>query len=214
MEKLSIQNLSFFYNDKTVIKNFNLSLNKGDICGLMGSSGSGKTTLLRLIAGLETPDEGTISMENQVIYNDKIFVPPQKRGIGFVFQDYGLFPHLTVEKNITYGLHKKPKEERLYILQEMLELIGMCDYRKRYPYQLSGGQQQRVALARALAPGPGLLLLDEPFSNLDKETKHKIRHQVRGILKSTKTTCILSTHDIKDIEVVCTTGVKIDSRTA
>jgi len=210
MCKLCVDNLSFFYEKGIrLIEQFSLTLQEGEICGLLGASGSGKTTILRLLAGLESPSGGTIKIDDTIIYSDMYNLPPEKRKIGLLFQDYGLFPHMSVEKNISFGLHKYSKQERLEIIEEMLQLIGMSELRKRYPYQLSGGQQQRVALARALAPKPEVLLLDEPFSNLDNDIKGKIRTQMKEILTHTNTTCILCTHDTSDVDYICNRAIKL-----
>lgn len=200
MYKLEVKNLKFAYNETIILNNFALRLKKGEVCGLKGFSGAGKTTLLRIIAGLEVlRGHGHIYIDGKDITS----LPPEKRGIGFVFQDYGLFPHMTVEKNIAYGLFKYTKAEKKKIIEEMLTLINMTDKRKSYPYELSGGQQQRAALARSLAPKPQLLLLDEPFSNIDSELKNSIRKEIKRILTETEATCILSTHDDNDIKEVC-----------
>ena len=201
--KLEINDLHFAYRDIKIIRGLNLLINKGEICGLIGPSGIGKSTLLRVIAGLQAPGQGTIKIDGEVVNSSDIFLPPEKRGVGLVFQDFGLFPHLTVEKNIAFGLHSCTKTERLNKTEKMLKLISMTGHRKNYPYQLSGGQQQRVALARSLAPEPQLLLLDEPFSNLDMDTRSRMRREIKEILDTTGTTCILSTHDKDDIEQIC-----------
>ncbi|MCX7695972.1 MAG: ABC transporter ATP-binding protein [Caloramator sp.] len=199
-----IKNLSFKYKNAKdyQIKNLNLEIEKGEIVALLGPSGSGKSTILRLISGLEIPNEGEIIVNNRVLYNKNIFIEPEKRGIGMVFQDYALFPHMTVEKNILFGIEKINKEEKQRILDEVLELVDMKEYKKRYPHELSGGQQQRVAIARALAPKPSLLLLDEPFSNLDADLKKRIRTEIKDILKKSNTTSIFVTHDIEDAKDV------------
>jgi len=201
---ITVENLYFSYDGNYVVENLSFELKRGEICGLVGPSGSGKSTILRLITGLEKPTKGTIKVDGQVIFDSKFNTPPEKRNIGIVFQDYGLFPHLTVEKNINFGLHKFKKEKRSDIVKEMLSLINMSDLSKRYPYQLSGGQQQRVALARSLAPRPKILLLDEPFSSLDSNLKSKIRKEIKEILNLTNITCILSSHDKSDIDAICT----------
>lgn len=171
-----------------------LSLDKGKILALVGESGSGKTTLVRLIAGLETSDSGSISIAGQTVTSKNIFIPPEKRKIGMVFQDYALFPHLTVYKNITYGCRNIKKEQ----LEDLLQLVGLVGYEERYPHQLSGGQQQRVALARALAPRPQLLILDEPFSNLDIALKLQLRNEIFNIIQQLGITVIFVTHDTQD----------------
>ncbi len=195
---LEIQNLSKTFNKKEglVLEGFNLSINKGQIIAVIGESGSGKTTLIRIISGLETADTGTISINNSIVNSDNIFVLPEKRNIGLVFQDYALFPHLTVAENISYGLSKNDaKKQRI---SEVLDLVNLTDFNNRYPHQLSGGQQQRVALARAIAPKPKILILDEPFSNLDESLKINLRGEVFNILKKAQVTTIFVTHDTKD----------------
>ncbi|MBZ4663638.1 MAG: transporter ATP-binding protein [Caloramator sp.] len=199
-----IKNLSFKYKNAKdyQIKNFNLEIEKGDIVALLGPSGSGKSTILRLISGLEIPNGGEIIVNNNTLNKKDIFVEPEKRGIGMVFQDYALFPHMTVEKNVLFGVGNVNKNERQRILDEVLELVDMKEYKKRYPHELSGGQQQRIAIARALAPKPSLLLLDEPFSNLDADLRKKIRNEIKEILKKSNTTSIFVTHDIEDAKDV------------
>ncbi|MCM8710248.1 ABC transporter ATP-binding protein [Clostridium sp. SYSU_GA19001] len=199
-----IKNLSFKYKNAKdyQIKNFNLEIEKGEIVALLGPSGSGKSTILRLISGLEVPSMGEIIVENSTLYNKDIFIEPEKRGIGMVFQDYALFPHMTVEKNVLFGVGNVDKKEKQRILDEVLELVDMKDFKKRYPHELSGGQQQRVAIARALAPKPSLILLDEPFSNLDANLRKKIRNEIKDILKKSHTTSIFVTHDIEDAKDV------------
>lgn len=199
-----IKDLNFKYKNskEQTINNFSLEIEKGEIISILGESGSGKSTVLRLIAGLEIPISGEIIMGDKIILDDRAFVLPEKRGIGMVFQDYALFPHLTVEGNIKFGLKNFSKGEREKRLQEMLELVSLEDYKKRYPYELSGGQQQRVALARALAPKPSLILLDEPFSNLDKDLQNKIREELKEIIKQTGITSIFVTHDRDDSKAI------------
>ncbi len=190
---LSLTDLSCGYADQPIVQQLNLHLNSGDIGCLLGPSGCGKTTTLRAIAGFEPILKGSITLAGEVISRPKFTLAPEKRRIGMVFQDYALFPHLSVEKNIAFGIRKHPNVER--ITQELLELVKLSDLGKRYPHELSGGQQQRVALARALAPEPRLLLLDEPFSNLDGELRRRLSQEVRDILKHRGTSAILVTHD-------------------
>ncbi len=195
---LTIEALSKSYDKgkNNALDNVTIHLKAGDVCAIVGESGSGKTTLVRLIAGLERPDEGSISLNGKVIASVKKFVQPEKRKIGLVFQEYALFPHLTISENILYGISKlKNKKKRA---QEMLDLVGLSDLGKRYPHQLSGGQQQRVALARALAPKPSLLILDEPFSNLDAMLRMQLRNEVFDIIKKTGVTVLFVTHDTQD----------------
>ena len=190
---LSLRDLSCGYHEHKVVQNLNLHLNVGDIGCLLGPSGCGKTTTLRAIAGFEQVIEGEIQLAGEVISRAGFTLAPEKRRIGMVFQDYALFPHLTVAENIGFGIRKQTNCERT--TQELLELVKLAHLGKRYPHELSGGQQQRVALARALAPEPSLLLLDEPFSNLDGELRRRLSHEVRDILKSRGTSAILVTHD-------------------
>lgn len=211
---VEINDLSFRYrnNDREVIRDFNLSIEQGEIIGILGESGSGKSTLLRLIAGLETPSTGTFQIGEQHIFDTRTYLPAEKRGIGMVFQDYALFPHLTVAQNILFGLHHLPKKERYRRLEEMLALVSLEEFKHRYPHELSGGQQQRVALARALAPKPSILLMDEPFSNLDADLRVKIRKELRDILKKENMTCIFVTHDRDDVQAICDRTIVIISK--
>src|SRR5690606_18407757 len=185
-------------SDKLAVDHVSFSLKKGNILALVGESGSGKTTLLRLIAGLEHPDKGIIRLAGQEIVNGRKSLAANRRKTGMVFQDYALFPHLSILENVRFGLNgmsKSAADERVY---ETLELTGLKEDVKKYPHQLSGGQQQRVALARALAPRPELLLMDEPFSNLDTILRDQVREEVQQIIKSVGITAILVTHDTKD----------------
>jgi iron(III) transport system ATP-binding protein len=159
---------------------------------LLGPSGCGKTTLLRLIAGFERPDAGTISIGGTTVAGPQAFVAPEKRRIGMVFQDYALFPHLSVAENVRFGLPRDAPAERV---QMLLALVDLCGCGDRYPHALSGGQQQRVALARALAPGPDVILLDEPWSNVDPQLRETLRHEVAAVLRPLGVTGILVTHD-------------------
>lgn len=196
MDKIvEIENLSKSYDGKQfALKKCSFSLEKGKIYAIVGESGSGKSTLLRLIAGLERPNTGTIKIKEKIVSSDKQMIAPQERHIGFVFQDFTLFPHLTVAQNIAFGL--KNNQEK--IVKELLELIKMENYGKVYPAELSGGQEQRVAIARTLALEPELLLLDEPFSNLDASLKANLRQEIRQIVKNVGTSMLFITHDIFD----------------
>lgn len=199
MEVLAIRQLykSFDGGKHFAVENVNVSVQKEEIYALIGESGSGKTTLLRLIAGLETPDDGQILLNERVVTDNTTLIPAEKRKIGFVFQDYALFPHLPVIDNIAFGLSKKGNWKAR--VKEILDLVGLSGFEGRYPHELSGGQQQRVALARALAPGPELLLLDEPFSNLDTILKKQMKAELFEIVHQTKITAILVTHDTQDV---------------
>lgn len=197
---IEIKDLNFKYRNskEDTIKNFSINIHKGEIISILGESGSGKSTILRLISGLETPSSGLIKVDNRVMVDEKTFIMPEKRGIGMVFQDYALFPHMTVAENIKFGLKKMNKKEKNLRLNEVLQLVNLEKYKDRYPYELSGGQQQRAALARTLAPKPSLILLDEPFSNLDANLQNRIREELRKIIKQTGTTSIFVTHDKED----------------
>jgi len=190
---LQLRNLACGYGEQSVVQNLNLHLNRGDIGCLLGPSGCGKTTTLRAIAGFEAAHDGEIQLGDTVLSRAGFTLAPEKRRIGMVFQDYALFPHLTVADNVAFGISKHPDAKR--IVGELLELVNLSQLGKRYPHELSGGQQQRVALARALAPEPELLLLDEPFSNLDVDLRRRLSREVRDILKSRGTSAILVTHD-------------------
>ncbi|MGH7830194.1 MAG: ABC transporter ATP-binding protein [Candidatus Binatia bacterium] len=176
------------------LKRLNLSLRKGELLALLGPSGSGKTTALRLIAGFEVPDEGTIFLNGNPMAGNGYWVAPEKREIGMVFQDYALFPHLTLLENVAFGLRDKKRDKEAKAMA-VLDLVGMGSMARRYPHELSGGEQQRVALARALSPSPLLILLDEPFSNLDADMRAEMRYEVEKILRQSGMTAILVTHD-------------------
>ncbi len=194
-ELLTINNVVLTRRKKRVIDHVSFALQQGQIGCLLGPSGSGKTSLLRCIAGFYRPDEGTISIDSTVVSAPKIHYAPEQRKIGMVFQEYSLFPHLTVTENIAFGISKLPSTVRHKRINEMLQLIGLENCRDRYPHELSGGQQQRVALARSLAPDPMLLLLDEPFSNLDAELRLQLARDVRRLIKKQNTTALLITHN-------------------
>jgi len=195
------RSISKFYDEEQVLSDFNLDVWKGSITGILGSSGSGKTTALRLIAGFDRPDAGIIEMKNEVIVSDEVWLPPERRNIGMVFQDYALFPHLTVEKNIAFGLGKNDIEQGR--LKEVIEMCNLSGLINKFPQELSGGQQQRVALARALAPNPEVILLDEPFTSLDAQMARVLRDEVVELLKDTETTAIIVTHDQEEALSVC-----------
>jgi iron(III) transport system ATP-binding protein len=181
------------------LSGLSFTVERGEILALLGPSGCGKTTTLRLIAGFELPDEGTITIGGRTVADatrgGTATVPPEDRGVGIVFQDYALFPHLTVVENVAFGLHRHARPARQGRAAEVLRLVDLESLARRYPHELSGGQQQRVALARALAPAPALMLLDEPFSNLDADLRNQMREEVENVLRSTGTTAIFVTHD-------------------
>ena len=192
---IEVENVDIRLGDIQVLSNISLNIKPGEVLSLLGPSGSGKTTLLRIIAGLELSDSGTVSIDGKVMSGRKAFVAPEKRGIGLVFQDYALFPHLNVLENVKFGLSHLPGKEAIEQARRTLSRVGLQDYEKSYPHQLSGGEQQRVALSRALAPRPGILLMDEPFSGLDSRLRDAIREQTIELLRDTRSTVIIVTHD-------------------
>src|SRR5918993_561273 len=194
---LLIERLRVVYpgSSAPVIDGASLALNRGEIGCVVGSSGCGKTTLLRAIAGFVGVEDGTIEIAGVVVSGPNFTAATERRGIGLVFQDYALFPHLRVQDNIAFGLRPLGPAERAARVREMIELVGLAAHCNRYPHELSGGQQQRVALARALAPRPSLLLMDEPFSSLDVDLRARLGAEVRQILKTSATTAMLVTHD-------------------
>ena len=189
------------YGSEIVLSDFNLDVWNGSIVGILGISGSGKTTALRLLAGFDKPDSGIIEMRNRVISSEETFLPPEERNVGMVFQDYALFPHLNVEKNISFGLSRD--EIKSGRLEEVLSMCNLETYRNKFPQELSGGQQQRVSLARALAPKPEVILLDEPFTSLDAHMARDLREEVVSLLRQTETTAIIVTHDQEEALSVC-----------
>ncbi|MUT68760.1 ABC transporter ATP-binding protein [Paenibacillus sp. NEAU-GSW1] len=209
---VELRGISFSYAPGSdTISRFDLTLRKGETVGLLGPSGCGKSTLLRLIAGLAAPSEGRIAINGRTMVDEKRFVLPEKRGIGMVFQDYALFPHMTVEQNVLFGLHRLSSRARRIRLDDMLELVQLDAFRKRYPHELSGGQQQRAAFARALAPQPDMLLMDEPFSSLDADLKGEIRQQLKELLRKANMTSILVTHDSEDAQSICDRVVRMSA---
>lgn len=192
---LKIEDVEHQYGDKSTLRGVSLELKDGMIACLLGPSGCGKTTLLRCIAGFELLSGGRISLGERCVSSREDFVPPEKRRVGVVFQDYALFPHLTVAENIAFGIRKLPESQRRSKVQSLLHSVALEAYRDRYPGELSGGQQQRVALARALAPEPELLLLDEPFSNLDPALRDRMKHELKVLLQYFGVTALIVTHN-------------------
>ena len=196
MKLLEFENVTMDYgNDIEVISELSFSVEKAQIFTLLGPSGCGKSTILRLIAGLETPTSGTIKIDGVTVFDKDTNLTPDERKIGLVFQDYALFPHLSVIENITFGLYGKSKDFQNKKVNELLEIVDLKGFEERYPHELSGGQQQRVSLARAMATEPSLLLMDEPFSNLDTSLREKMRLDIYKIIKKTAITAIFVTHD-------------------
>ena len=194
---LEVSHLRVHYpgRPQPAVDGVSFGLQAGEIGVLIGPSGCGKTTLLRAVAGLEPAQDGSIRLSGEVVSGGGRDLPPEERRIGMVFQDYALFPHLDVGRNVGFGIHHLPRDQRAARVAEVLALVGLGGMEKRFAHELSGGQQQRVALARALAPQPRLLLLDEPFSNLDVELRERLAHEVRGILKAAGATALFVTHD-------------------
>ena len=196
---LELKQLGFKYDQTSIIEKFDLCANKGSITAIIGESGSGKSTLLRILAGLQSAHQGVFKLDDQIIFDDKTSIETHKRKIGLVFQDYTLFPHLTVYQNIAFGMRHKNKKDRI---QAILKMVELEEDTKKYPYECSGGMQQRIALARAIANQPKLLLLDEPFSNLDQELKIRLRNQFIDWAKQEDITLIWVTHDIEEAHAI------------
>ncbi|MDM0083980.1 ABC transporter ATP-binding protein [Variovorax sp. J31P179] len=196
---LSLEGLRLGYEGPgglhTVVEDFSLALDAGDIGCLLGPSGCGKSTVLRAIAGFEPVRAGRIRLGGVTLSSPEVHLPPERRRVGMMFQEYALFPHLDAARNVAFGLRRLPHAEQHRRVAKMLALVGLPDAGERHPHQLSGGQQQRIALARALAPEPALLLLDEPFSNLDGATRERLTAEVREILKAAGQTAVLVTHN-------------------
>ncbi len=201
---LQIEDLWHHYGDTSAegwtLQSINMHLHSGELVGLLGPSGCGKTTLLRLIAGFEQPVQGRIIINDQEVASPVGMLPPERRGVGMVFQDYALFPHLDAWRNACFGLHRGQDTSRTKWLMEMLGLADLCH---RYPHQLSGGQRQRLALARALAPGSSLVLLDEPFSSLDVEVRQRLRSELSAVLQTCGASGLLVTHDPQEALAIC-----------
>ncbi len=203
-KSLIIDNLYHSYeknnNSNWILNSINIEINQGELLGLLGPSGCGKTTLLRLIAGFEHPKRGKIILNNSEISNSKKILPPEKRNIGMVFQDYALFPHLTAFENAVFGLKNKKDSTKVDYL---LSVLGIDNLKNRYPHQLSGGQKQRLAIARALAPGTSFLLLDEPFCSLDLNVRLRLRGELPNILKECNASGLMVTHDPEEAMAIC-----------
>lgn len=189
---ISVMNLSVHFGDVAAVDDFTLNVTEGSLVALVGPSGCGKTTALRAIAGFEKPDSGTISIRGAVVTDATTMLPPERRNVGMVFQEFALFPHISVAENVGYGVRGSDRAQRV---AEVLDLVGLADFGERFPHELSGGEQQRVALARALAPAPDVVLLDEPFSSLDAPQRESMRRELRKILKAARVTAVLVTHD-------------------
>ncbi|MFN3891789.1 MAG: ABC transporter ATP-binding protein [Beijerinckiaceae bacterium] len=192
---LDIQNVRQVFGSTLAVDNVSLAVQAGETVCLLGHSGCGKTTLLRIVAGLERPTSGRVLLSGREVAGPGVFVPPEQRGVGLMFQDYALFPHLTILENVMFGLARMPASNARSIADAALARVGLGKYAADYPHMLSGGEQQRVALARALAPHPGILLMDEPFSNLDQRMRERIREETMALLREKQATALVVTHD-------------------
>ena len=193
-----VKNLSYSFNDGFLVKNLNFKIEKNEICLLKGSSGCGKSTLFNVISGLKKPDNGTIILNDNILSNEDIFVRPEKRNIGYVFQDFALFPHIDAEKNIRYA--KSNNENTLF--DDVISDLKLLSHLKKMPHELSGGQQQRVALARAILMQPNLLLLDEPFSNLDQSSVNSAQNLILNVIDRFNIPCLLISHNPNQAEAL------------
>ena len=203
MNLLQVSSAVCKHDDRVTISDLSFAVSRGSLACLLGPSGCGKTTVLRAIAGFHPLSEGEIRIDGRLVSRPGHTLAPEKRRVGMVFQDNTLFPHLNVRDNVGFGIRATRQEKRERQVQQLLERVGLPEMARRYPHELSGGQQQRVALARALAPSPDLILMDEPFSNLDSETRERLGNEVRDIFKEQGTTCVLVTHDQNDAFALC-----------
>ena len=207
---LELKNLSHSYDGSEIsLKNISLTVNKAEKVSILGPSGSGKSTLLRLIAGLEKPYSGTITIQGKVVSDQDHLVAPEKRNVGLVVQNKALFPHLTVEKNIGFGIRKN--QEKTKIISDLLSLFKIEHLSNKYPHEISGGEQQRTAIARSMAPGPELLMLDEPFSALDRELKEELYAELNQIFKERQQTIMLVTHDLAEAKVLSDKQINLEN---
>jgi len=208
---LNIDNISFSYESKTILKDLSLNVEKGEIVIVQGASGSGKTTLFKVISGLEFPSSGSIHIDQDCMFsNNGACIVPEKRQVGFIFQEYALFPHMTVYENIKFGCFKMPKDLQKPYIMSLIKDIELKGFEDRYPHQLSGGQMQRVAIARTLASRPKILLMDEPFSNLDEALKDTFIPYIKEIFKKYQLTVIIATHHQRDVDLLNARVMKLE----
>ena len=193
--KLAFENISCTIGSTEILKDLSFELQAGEIACLLGQSGCGKTTLLRIAAGIQRPSSGRVLLDDEEVDGPSHYVPPERRNVGLVFQDFALFPHLTVIENVSFGLNALSPKEAAKVAEHALERVGLASFRHSYPSSLSGGEQQRVALARAIVPRPQVMLMDEPFSGLDQRLRETVREETLALLKETRATCVLVTHD-------------------
>tara|TARA_Y100000768_G_scaffold360488_1_gene317775 strand:- start:3226 stop:3876 length:651 start_codon:yes stop_codon:yes gene_type:complete len=197
---LKLKNINLTFGKEKILDELNLSINKGQFIAITGVSGSGKTSLLRIICGLQKPNDGEVHLDNNILLNDKISIPTEKRNIGLVIQEKVLFPHLNVKKNIEFGISTKNNKQD--ISKDMMEKLNILDLAKKYPHELSGGESQRVALGRSIVMKPKVLMFDEPFTGLDKELKIKIYPIIKSILLKNEITAIMVTHDLNEVKAL------------
>ena len=197
---LKLKNINLTFGKEKILDGLNLSINKGQFIAITGVSGSGKTSLLRIICGLEKPNDGEVHLDNNILLNDKISIPTEKRNIGLVIQEKVLFPHLNVKKNIEFGISTKNNKQD--ISKDIMEKLNILDLAKKYPHELSGGESQRVALGRSIVMKPKVLMFDEPFTGLDKELKIKIYPIIKSILLKNEITAIMVTHDLNEVKAL------------
>jgi iron(III) transport system ATP-binding protein len=208
-EFLKVKNVKLSFNNNEILKGLNLTIAQGNFVAITGASGSGKTSLLRVICGLESPNQGEIMLDNTLLLNNEICVPTEKRNIGLVIQEKVLFPHLNARKNIEFGISSKTDKQNLS--NEIMEKLNIKQLAEKYSHELSGGESQRVALARSIVMKPKLLMLDEPFTGLDKDLKMKIYPEIKSILQASKITALMVTHDLNEVKALADKCFNLES---
>ena len=208
-EFLKVKNVNLSFNNNEILKELNLTIDQGNFVAITGASGSGKTSLLRVICGLESPNQGEIILDNSLLLNKEIFIPTEKRNIGLVIQEKVLFPHLNARQNIEFGISSKTDKQNLS--NEIMEKLNIKQLAEKYPHELSGGESQRVALARSIVMKPKLLMLDEPFTGLDKDLKMKIYPEINSILQASKITALMVTHDLNEVKALADKCFNLES---
>ena len=208
-EFLKVKNVNLSFNNNEILKELNLTIDQGNFVAITGASGSGKTSLLRVICGLESPNQGEIILDNSLLLNKEIFIPAEKRNIGLVIQEKVLFPHLNARQNIEFGISSKTDKQNLS--NEIMEKLNIKQLAEKYPHELSGGESQRVALARSIVMKPKLLMLDEPFTGLDKDLKMKIYPEIKSILQANKITALMVTHDLNEVKALADKCFNLES---
>lgn len=208
-EFLKVKNVNLSFNNNEILKELNLTIDQGNFVAITGASGSGKTSLLRVICGLESPNQGEIILDNSLLLDKEIFIPTEKRNIGLVIQEKVLFPHLNARQNIEFGISSKTDKQNLS--NEIMEKLNIKQLAEKYPHELSGGESQRVALARSIVMKPKLLMLDEPFTGLDKDLKMKIYPEIKSILQASKITALMVTHDLNEVKALADKCFNLES---